>query len=103
MAALVQFDTAQSRGVAVFSIYKTGGDSPSEQFFHGLRHLRSGLSGANDVDILEFAQAIFPAACRQNTAADFRVAQNGFGGVRRSNRGAKDAQGLAAEGPRHGP
>ncbi len=53
MAAFVELDATQRRGMTILDVDKTASDPLSQQPLDGLRHFSAGLPGADYIDITE--------------------------------------------------
>ena len=85
MAALVQFDAAQSGDVAVLHVDQAGGDAASEHPLGGLRHGGPGLARADHVDM-----------AKSGDVEPFELSRHGLRRIGRRQRGAEDRERLPA-------
>ena len=86
MAAGIQLDAPQLGEVAVLDVDQAAGDAAAEDALGRLGHGRAGLTGADDVNILE-----------PRGVAALEVARDGASRVGRFQRGLKDVGCLFAK------
>src|SRR5260370_34515144 len=92
MAAFVQLDAAQLRGVTVFYVDESGMNAATEEALHRAGHGRSSLARADHVDIGERLQTVAMAAGFEDFTTAAHMAQDGLTRVGGGDRGMQDRE-----------
>ena len=94
VAGFMQMNPLEFGFGSVGNVNPTAGNALAEQPFEGLRHLGTGLAGADHLNTIEIGQAVAAACDAQDFPARFAIAldvrQHGLNRVGRFQRGVKN-------------